>query len=89
MNPMDEEDPWKWMQPYDVCRFGEVILVHWIHLFPLHSFSRFNCISGESVQRSTCRMIAIICYRGPSIYAYVCPARSMEHDHATRMATFG
>ena len=26
MNPMDEEDPWKWMQPYDVCRFGEVIL---------------------------------------------------------------
>ena len=26
MNPMDEEDPWKWMQPYDVRRFGEVIL---------------------------------------------------------------
>ena len=26
MGDMDNEDPWKWMQPYDVRRFGEVIL---------------------------------------------------------------
>src|SRR3974390_871388 len=38
---------------------------------------RFNCISRESVRRSTCRMIAIICYRERSIYAYVCPAQSL------------
>jgi hypothetical protein len=23
---MDHEEPWDWMQPYDVRRFGEVIL---------------------------------------------------------------
>jgi ubiquinone/menaquinone biosynthesis C-methylase UbiE len=26
MGRMDNEDPWKWMQPYDVRRFGEVIM---------------------------------------------------------------
>jgi len=26
MSGMDKEDPWKWMQPYDVRRFGDVIL---------------------------------------------------------------
>ena len=26
MSRMENEDPWKWMQPYDVRRFGEVIL---------------------------------------------------------------
>ena len=26
MGGMDDEDPWKWMQPYDVRRFGDVIL---------------------------------------------------------------
>ena len=26
MTPMESDDPWKWMQPYDVRRFGEVIL---------------------------------------------------------------
>lgn len=26
MSKMDKEDPWKWMRPYDVRRFGDVIL---------------------------------------------------------------
>jgi hypothetical protein len=26
MTRMENEDPWRWMQPYDVRRFGEVIL---------------------------------------------------------------
>ena len=26
MSSMENEDPWDWMQPYDVRRFGEVIM---------------------------------------------------------------